>query len=79
MTDYQCFCDWAWGHIQDVYNLTEDDDIPFDIDQFIETCAKDALIGFAPEEQYELFGFTLDQIQNEDLLNQFYSEFSKAS
>jgi hypothetical protein len=79
MTDYQCFCDWARGHIQDVYNLTGDDDIPIDIDQFIVTCTEDALIDFTPEEQYEIVGFTLDQIQNEDLLDQFYSKFSKAS
>lgn len=77
MTNYQCFSDWAWGHIQDAYNLREDDGFPLDLVWFIESCARDALIDFPPEEQDEVFGFTLDQVQSGDLLDQFCSEFAR--
>lgn len=75
MTNYECFSDWAWGHIEDVYDLTEEDGISLDSLDFILKCAREALSGLSSEEQDEVFGFTLAQVKNEDLLDHFYAQY----
>ena len=75
MTNYDCFSDWAWGHIQDVYGLNEDGGITLDLLQFVENCANEAQLSLSKEEQDEMFRFTLDQVKNGDLLDHFYAEY----
>ncbi len=77
MTTYDCFSDWAWGHIEDYYR-NEEDTLFLDIQdgsimKVISQCAQVALCDFDTEEQDEIFGFTLEEIDQGELLESFYN------
>ena len=76
MTNYDCFSDWARGHIQDYYQNEEESLIlgaqEGSIMKAVSKCAKEALNGLDSEEQEEIFGFTLEQIDRGELLKAFY-------
>jgi hypothetical protein len=77
MTSLECFTDWAWGHIEDVYSDREvalfSSTKNLSILNFISKCAQEALCDLDLEEQEEMFGFTLEEVAKGDLLDRFYS------
>jgi len=81
MTNYDCFSDWAWGHIEDYYKnqdellIAQTNDLS--IIDFISRCALEALSDLSVDEQDEMFGFTLQQVESENLLDEFYKEVAK--
>jgi hypothetical protein len=68
MINYECFSDWAWGHIEDCYGINENHVINYDHAEFVADCAKEVLFDLSTKEQEEIFGFTLDQVINGNLL-----------
>ena len=76
MTEFDCFTDWAWGHIDDYYRNQEDrliaDIQDFSILNFITKCAQEALSDLNPEQQEEMFGFTLEKVTQGELLDSFF-------
>jgi hypothetical protein len=76
MTSYNCFSDWAWGHIE-YYYRDEEDILISDVQdgsilKVISKCAQEALCDFDLKEQDEFFGFTLEQVAQGELLQAFY-------
>lgn len=78
MTNYDCFSDWAWGHIEDFYrnkdNALDSGVKNLSILNFISKCAEEALCDLDIEEQEEMFGFTLEEVAKGELLDRFYSQ-----
>ena len=73
---YQSFCDFAWGHLEDVFKLHCEDGLPgfSPYVEFVQGCAFDCLFELAQDKQIEYFGFTLNELHN-NLMHQFVSEF----
>ena len=77
MTTFEYFSWWAWGHVQDYYR-NEEEILFLDIEdgsilKVISKCAQEALCDFDLNEQEEIFGFTLEQVAQGDLLESFYT------
>jgi len=74
MTNYDCFSEFAWGHVEDVFERDESQGLPrySPYAEFIAGCAFIALNEFSGEEQQATFGFTLNDISGHNLIDQFY-------
>jgi len=68
MNSFDHFCEFAWGHLDDVFELDESQGIPRHSPylEFIIGCATVALSGHSPSQQKEMLGFTLNEIVNND-------------
>jgi hypothetical protein len=68
MNSFDYFCDFAWGHLCDVFDQKTLDAIscssPYP--EFLTGCAACSLFNLTEEEQLDQFGFTLGQVISRD-------------
>jgi len=75
MTSYEHFCDFTWGHLEDVFEIEEPNPLPSRTPylEFIKGCAFSALGDFSEPDQEQIFGFTLENLT--ELTQRFEDQF----
>jgi hypothetical protein len=73
---YESFCDFAWGHLEDVFELDCEEGLPgfSPYVEFVQGCAFVSLFELEQDEQIECFGFTLSELHG-NLMQEFVDEF----
>jgi hypothetical protein len=83
MNSFDYFCHFAWGHLDDVFQLDETEGLPkfSPYVEFTLGCALTALADLPPRIQKQRFGFTVKELVNKspdhDFGIQFYRKYSK--
>jgi len=77
MSDYDCFCEFAWMHLEDVFDIGESDGIP-DHSPYFEFVIGCAAYAIQNADDPYAFGFSMDQVltvDKDNLVRRFFKEY----